>query len=335
MKLNLDQIELVDGKNGKRIKEDQKSLLRAAIQEYMKYPENKGKEIQAKIQEYTVAGDFPTSVLEIIEKFRHETSYDTGWQEIFKLKDFTRSKRNGFRLVDVYDGLTFRVVLVGEKLKVYQAYGEDTTVTFDRHGGAMGWDRGLLDDEEYWTMEDNMEAFRNTYYSYKAGVHYALIEAVGGTLVWQPEPDGAAAAIGVTASRDAATINAAVIQILTAVAGRGYSGVTPLNASFKILVNIQLYQRIREALALNLQAFAGSINRLLPMSFQIVPTTMLATPNVYYVILPGNKLISGERMGLTLFSDFDSLSYTDNIAGWTRFGAVVGDTDQIVRCASA
>jgi hypothetical protein len=340
--LNWNDVKFVDSEHGKRIDPKQLPMVKGAIQEYLTRPENLVKELgkigygPAKIQEYTVAGDFPASVLPIIEKYRNETAFDTGWQEIFKMLDFTNTKKNGFQITDVYNGLTFRLVLVGEKLKVYQAYGESHTLTFSRHGGAMGWDRGLIDDEEYWTIDDNMSAFRNTYYAYKAGLHYALIEAVAGTLAWQAHPDAVGAGVvGYTAGRDAATINAAVIQILTAVAGRGYSGVTPLNANFKILVPIQLYQRVREALALNLQGFAGSQNRLLPMGFQIVPTTMLATTNVFYVILPGNKLISAERQGMTLFYDFDSLSYTDTMSAWFRGGGTVADEDQIVRCATA
>jgi len=34
-------------------------------------------------------------------------------------------------------------------------------------------------------------------------------------------------------------------------------------------------------------------------------------------------------MDLTMFSDFDLLSYTEVQAGWMRYGGAVGDTDQI------
>jgi len=338
MKINLEKIKTDE--NG--IAKDQRPLFNAAVQEYLTKPQKMIEAIKktglspGKIQEYTVAGDFPASVLAILKTFQNETSYDTGWEEIFDIQDFTNSQRNGFRIVDLFDGLSFRVVMVGEKLKVYQAYGSDVTVTFDRHGGALGWDRGLLDDKEYWAMENILKAFRNTYYSYKAGVHYALIEAVAGTLVWAAHPDGVAAGnLGFLAGRDAATINNAIIQILNGVAGSGYDNVTPLNAQFKILVPLQLYQRIREALAFNIQVNSPIGNRLLPVGLQIIPTTMLATTNVYYVILPENKLISGNRMDLTLFSDFDSLSYTDTMAAWTRFAGIVGDDNQIARCATA
>jgi hypothetical protein len=32
---------------------------------------------------------------------------------------------------------------------------------------------------------------------------------------------------------------------------------------------------------------------------------------------------------LTLFSDFDILSYTDTQAGWQRYGGCIGDIDQV------
>jgi hypothetical protein len=34
-------------------------------------------------------------------------------------------------------------------------------------------------------------------------------------------------------------------------------------------------------------------------------------------------------MDLTLFDDFDILSYTDTVAGWMRHGGCIGDIDQI------
>ena len=34
-------------------------------------------------------------------------------------------------------------------------------------------------------------------------------------------------------------------------------------------------------------------------------------------------------MDLTLFNDFDILSYTDTVAGWMRHGGCIGDLEQI------
>jgi hypothetical protein len=40
-------------------------------------------------------------------------------------------------------------------------------------------------------------------------------------------------------------------------------------------------------------------------------------------------------MDLTMFANFDMLSYTDAAAGWMRYGGAVGDTDQVARIAFA
>jgi hypothetical protein len=61
---------------------------------------------------------------------------------------------------------------------------------------------------------------------------------------------------------------------------------------------------------------------------------MLQNSTRYFVILPKLKLKGGYRMDLTLFSDFDILSYTDVQAGWMRYGGCIGDLDQI-ECVDA
>ncbi|MFZ1061431.1 MAG: hypothetical protein WAP47_19835, partial [Candidatus Rokuibacteriota bacterium] len=85
---------------------------------------------------------------------------------------------------------------------------------------------------------------------------------------------------------------------------------------------------VRRALSINQQAFEGS-PRIIDFKFQQITSLMLASANLIWVILPKNKLKVGYRMDLSLFSDFDILSYTDTQAGWMRHGGCVGDTDQI------
>jgi len=50
-------------------------------------------------------------------------------------------------MVTTQSGLTFKKVLTGEKLKVYQMSGDKDYVYFDYYGGALNWHRrpGLLD----------------------------------------------------------------------------------------------------------------------------------------------------------------------------------------------
>ena len=135
----------------------------------------------------------------------------------------------------------------------------------------------LFDDQEYWTIEDNAIEFRNKAYAKQAAVFYALIEAVGatGAVAWQAHPDGVVAGTSrILAGRDMATANAAALQILHAVAGKGY-GVTAQNADFIVLVPEQLRGRAMQALIWQQQAFIGSPTRA-NYRFTVISTTMLA-----------------------------------------------------------
>jgi len=55
----------------------------------------------------------------------------------------------------------------------------------------------------------------------------------------------------------------------------------------------------------------------------------------YFVVLPGRKLKSGNRMELTVLSETDILAYAETVAGWGRYGAVVGEDEQLRRCATS
>lgn len=295
--------------------------------------------VAARIQEFATPQDFPTSILEVLAKFHQTTPYDMGWQQIYKVLDLTGSKRNGFDISDVTSGLTFDKIVIGEKLEVKKMWGSKAHVYFDNYGGALGWHQNLIDDEEYWTLEDTAVAFRNAAYYEQALVFYTLLEAVGatGAVAWQAASPAALAASDATylANRDIRTMNAAALQIALAVAGKGY-GVTPQNAQFIVMAPIQLQERVKNALSLNFQLFAGSPSQA-NFSFKpIIPTPgMLADLTHGWVILPGNKIMAGIRQDLKYYSSFDMLSNTAAQAGWMRYGGAVGDTDQIARIAFA
>jgi hypothetical protein len=291
----------------------------------------------AKIQEFATPQDFPTSVLQVLDKYHLTTDYDIGWQSIFRQINLMGQRRNGFDISEVQSGLTFDKIPIGEKLLVHKMWGEKAHVFFDIYGGALGWHKTLFDDEEYWTIEDNAIEFRNKAYAKQAQVFYALIEAVpaANDIAWQA-PDPAALAVTdatYTANRDIMTGNAAALRIIKAVANKGY-GITAQNAEFIVLVPEDLRGRAQRALNLQQQAFSGSGNLAL-YRFRIISTTMLTDLNHAYVILPKIKLQWAERMDLTTFASFDMLSYTEAAAGWMRYGGAIGDTDQIVRCGMA
>lgn len=301
-----------------------------------KFKEKK-KLIRSSMQAFTTLGDFPATPKDVIEKFHEMPVYDNGFEQIFDVRDYTGSRKDGFAMSTVSSGLTFKKVKTGEKLKVYQMSGDKDYVFFDYYGGALNWHRSLFDNQDYWTIEDNAMEFRNESYRIRAATFYALLEAAAAAkaqIAWQAHPDGVAAGNrGYTAGRDIATINQAAETILLACEEKGY-GISPSNVSFVILVPLQLRGRIKQALNYQYDNVAGSPLHA-DYNFQMVVTTMLETTTQYHVILPKKKMKAGYRMDLTTFTDFDILAYVDTIAGWMAYGGAVGDTDQIERCAIA
>ena len=290
-------------------------------------------ELVQKIQEFTAASDFPTSILPVIQKYDQLTYYDNSYESIFDTRDMSALKRNGFDLLDIANNVVFNATPLGSKAKLYQMSGEKSHVYFERYAGGLNWDRMLFDDDEYLTIESLTKAYRNAAYQARAAVFYALIEALPAAqnIAWQASPDTLAAGTrGYLASRDAATMNLAAQTIILNVLNRGY-GVTPQNTTFIVLTPLQLRGRIKQALNFTYDA-TPSVPQL-DYKFQQVTTTMLQTTDVYYVILPKNKWIAGYRMDLTTFTDFDILSYTDAQVGWMRYGGALGDTQQGQRCA--
>lgn len=290
-------------------------------------------EMVQKVQEFTAATDFPTSILPVIAKYDQLTYYDNGYEQVFDVRDFSGLRRNGFDLLDIANNVQFLRTPLGKKAKLYQMSGEKEHVYFERYAGGLNWDRQLFDDEEYLTIESLTKAYRNAAYQTRAGVFYALIDAVPAAqnIAWQVSPDTLAAGTrGYLASRDAATMNLAAQTIILNVLNRGY-GITPQNTTFIVLTPLQLRGRIKQAL--NYTYDMGGNTAAIDYKFQQITTTMLAANNVYYIILPKNKMIAGYRMDLTTFTDFDILSYTDAQVGWMRYGGAIGDVQQVQRCA--
>lgn len=318
-----------------------RNALSGALQAFMLEPETPTfksdvKSAIAQVQAFGTSADFPTSVLEVMRKYQLTTYFDTAYESVFDILDMRNSNRSSFEILDIQDALSFMLVPEGMKAKVYGMSGAKATVSLDYYGGGLSWSRRLFDNREYWTIENNAVAFRNKWYSSKAENFYALIEAVGvaQNIAWHaPDPAGLAVTdTTYTAVRDIQTINQACQTIILAVRNKGY-GVTP-NTPLIILAPIQLKGRLTRALGLNMQAFAGSTSRL-DWNVSPIYTLGFAATDVYYVILPKQKLLGANRMDLTIYSKFDELSYSDIAVGWGSYGGAIGDAQQIQRCATA
>ena len=283
-------------------------------------------------QAYATAGDFPASVLEVLDKYHRTLYFDRAWEEIFKPIDLRSSKRDSFDILDVISGLAFTVTPEGEKAHIYKMSGAKETVRLEMYSGGLGWSRRLFMNEEYWTIEDNAIEFQNKAIESKAQDHYDLIEATPTTydLAWQ----AVTGAVPTTNEnyvpiRDINTINKACENILIRLQDLGMS-VSP-NSQFKILSPIQNIGRLKRAIGMVQQPYAGSTIQL---NYTVSPsyTLMFTNTSDYYVILPKNKIQTANRMDLTVFSDFDIESFTDIAVGWQWYGGAIGEDRQISRC---
>jgi len=309
-----------------------------AMQYFMKQPDAKDSPVRKAIQAFATKGDFPDEILQILEKFHAVPDYDLGYEQIFDIRDFGGTNASGFKISNVESGLTFGKVLAGEKAKVYKFSGTVSEVTFDLYGGGLSWDRVLIDDKQYWTLEDNAIAFRNKAYSSRAEAFYALIEAAGAASgndqSWAAVTPASVATSNenYNAIRDVNTINAACLAILTDLKDDGVGA--NANSQFVILAPVALKSRLERASKMLQQPVVGS-GQHLSFNIRIVYTLMLASNSYYYVCYPKAKAKGGYRMDLTIYDQFDILAYADTMAGWMRYGGAIGDTDQIARCAVA
>jgi len=287
-------------------------------------------------QNIATSQDFPEGDLPMAAQFQKLSFYDDGWEQIFTVRDYTNSDRPGFEIFTGQDGLTFEVVPEGQKAKVYAMSGTKDTVYFEKIGGGLGWTGEALDDQDYWTLDNTIVAFRNKWYAARAETAYALIEALasGYNITWQAAVPTSLASTDAnyTAIRDINTINKAGYEILNAVKDSGY-GITP-STPVVLLYPLALAARIRRALTVQNWGLSGEFPGV---QFNVIPipTLSLTSTTSYYVALPGNKLVWGDRMNLTVFDEFDPASYSYVKYGWGRYGGAIGDSNQLRRCATS
>lgn len=281
------------------------------------------------VREFTLMSDgYPNEkAIDVVEKFHLMTDYDSGFETIFDVRDFSGTKAGGFDVAGAASGLTFREIKPGEKVKVYQMSAAKYRCYFCYYGGALGWHRQLFEDGDWWTIEDNAIEFRNKAYASRAAIYYSLLEAAADEVGCCAAVPSDCSDCSADARSIAESINYAATHLLTTLRNRGYS-LSPGTTEFVVLTPIQLRGRVRQALGVRNQAFDNSPS-IVDYNFRMVTSMMLTNPNRVMVILPKKTLKIGYRMDLTLFDDFDILSYTDTVAGWMRHGGCIGDLGQI------
>ena len=292
-------------------------------------------EFVRRVQELTTTSDFPANVKDALATFRpSDEEIDTGYEQIFDIRDFTQTNKDGFKIRDTSSGLTFAAIKKGAKVKVFKVTGSEVSVDFSAYGGALEWDKTWFDDQDWWSIEDRAKLFRYQWYYDKAEAFYGLIDALaaGINVAWQTTAVAATDPL-YQLERDVQTINAACGEIVTALSGAGY-GITQ-KSQFQIVAPLQLMQRVVRAMAASYTL--PNANNATQIVYNVTPifTTHLDATDSYYVCVPKNKAKAGNRQDLTVLTDFDILAYAELAAGWGRYGGAISETDQFRRCATA
>lgn len=319
-----------------------------AVNSYFAYPDKALAGRLAKVQEMTAKGDFPDlPELFVAPPFIQEDPFDEGWRLFFDMtgRDPDMFNKEGFKIKDVGNGLTFKKVLEGETAEVYKFSGAEATVLYDLYGGAIEWSRKWADDEDWMSISEAIRQARNAYMRDRAQAFYDLLSAsrADSDVSWAGS-SGQSQAI-----RDANTINTAASAIIVEVDSKGLN--VNSNTPFVLTAPIQLKDRIMAAMR-NLQAWTigGAVGTSAggqgsgQVEYNITPsfTTMLknqavsAADTTHYIIaVPGRQIKGGIRKQLELDTENNLLAYATVLAGWGRFGGGIGETGQLRRCSIA
>jgi len=310
-----------------------------AMDYFMQAPELP--EIKGAIQHYALEGDFPDAQREILLKtLVAPGDYDTAYEEVFAIRDYTGTRASGMDLLDVTSGAAIAKVEKGSRAIINKVSGAKVTIPFVDYGGGLGWDKNLMSDGDYWSVEDTAIAFRTESMQARSQAYYDIIDdqtngvTSGQDLAWQAVTPASYANTNrdYNAVRDVNTINAACEEIISDLKNSGF-GITP-SSQFVILAPNTLKVRLTQALGITNQQLAGA-STYLGYNVKLVTSLMLSSSTVYYVCLPGRKTVGGYRQDLTMTPLADPLANLEGAVGWMRFAGAIGEEEQFQRCSIA
>jgi hypothetical protein len=244
--------------------------------------------------------------------------FDFGFEELFELVDMRSSMQTQFNILGITNGITFREVKSGEKMKVYGISDTKSTVNKMIVAAAIG----ILDDwinyNQYWNLNQALVEARGKYYNKMSTDHYALIKTAG------------SANTQAFATDDITTINNACAAILAACAAKGFT--LTGNEVFELRANISLKARIEKAFALTFNSPVTTAANQLVHTLNRKYTTQLVGTS-YQVILPGRKLMRGIWSDLKAEADRDILLRGSEVAYSGEYNAAVGEGAQVKQLA--
>ncbi len=306
-----------------------------AISHFMAAPAVVQKKLmEAGVTAFTNTDDFAAEVRVLIEKFHLGLGeIDNGYEQFFASRDFAGTRAPGFRLRDITSGLSFSKRPEGGRARIYSVSGTEIFIPFNTYGGGLEFDQAWFQDQEWWMIEDTAAEFRSAWFRDKATIFYTLIGAIGSGQNVAYDTTGAN-----QLEKDIITINTAAAALLTTLRTSGYA-VTP-STPVRILSPIQLRPRLQRALAA--QAITpASAGAFITVEYNVGAVYSLnvlnagaASTDKWYMAVPGLKNKIGEKMPLTVLTQFNIEAFTTTSVGWGRFAGYL-NSEQWRRIATA
>lgn len=300
-----------------------------ALQEFMRAPMALRRQFRSQVRELVTVGDHPTgaAMQAYIDRFLLTVGEtDTGFEQIFATHDVGQAEsqllKGSFKVFNVTSGITFAKRVPGEPVKMAAISGAEVSVNYDMLGGGLGIERVWWDDQDYLLIADMLMLFREAAYYQRAKDAYSLITSLGAGINYS------------TGADLIAKLNGACSDIIRSCQGKGM--MINANTQFVILVAPEHLGLIESALRTQsdvaFQTATGKqkvVYRMKPIASVHIPAS--GTGSGHYVIAPKGQLKWGDRMDLTLFGRFDPTQYADDLAGFIRYGGIVGESNQVRR----
>lgn len=251
--------------------------------------------------------------------FDNPAAQDMGFTRIFEILDLTKSTTESFKLINVVNGVSFQQLKPYERPKNFDLTSSNNSVSRLIFGALMA----LLDDwfkyNQYYQAERLVVSVKAKEASQKAKYHYDLFAALG-------------AGINDTfLTDDATTIDKAAAQIISDCKDKGYwPGDEP---RFMVLANPSLKRRLMKAIwpASSITGAQNLQGPVFPVQGLVLSPFVANTS--YYVILPGNQIVSGDWELLNAEPERDAGVRGTNLFYRTAYNAAIGDSQQVRRCA--
>jgi hypothetical protein len=260
---------------------------------------------------------------------------DTRWMDLFATQDLRQANNPYFKIVDVYNAITFEEYKLGEEIDMGFVSTGDTIYEAAIHAGGLQWNQLWAGWQDLWQSGDGMAAMQAEYVSYQARTAYQLLASNPATTIsWQGASGDSQTA------RDIKTINEGIREIkerlFEATGPDGEQLEEDLeDETFAVLYD-SLQQgaedRVNAALEVTINTDGDGQADVTEVRANAVP---IGTPHISggpYVILPERKNVLGLSRDLTMYDVTDPrvAGVAEGSVGQSAWRMVKGQTDQVV-----